>query len=166
MNSGCEFLLLSEMNSRGVWLKSDQSSFVLSCLENSSCVSSTVFVLVPLLECEWQLTTPHHTTVQCSYWSSAVLTTVKIQVEVFWLVMSQPRRPGLETQTGLRAEGIFFTSPPLPDRLWGPPILLSNVYRGIKRREHEADHSPQSLPWLWMPGAIPPLIYTSACCAT
>jgi len=24
----------------------------------------------------------------------------------------------------------FFSSPPRPDRLWGPPILLSNWYRG------------------------------------
>jgi len=29
----------------------------------------------------------------------------------------------------------LFSSPPRPDRLWGPPSLLSNVYQG-----READH--------------------------
>jgi hypothetical protein len=26
---------------------------------------------------------------------------------------------------------ISFSSPPYPDRLWGPPALLSNGYRGL-----------------------------------
>jgi hypothetical protein len=44
----------------------------------------------------------------------------------------------------------FFSSPPLcPERLWGPPSLLSNEYRGslslgIKRPGRETDHSPPS----------------------
>jgi hypothetical protein len=43
----------------------------------------------------------------------------------------------------------FFSSPPRPDRLWGPPTLLSNWYGGalsleVKRPEREADHSPPS----------------------
>jgi len=25
----------------------------------------------------------------------------------------------------------FFSSPPRPDRLWGPPIILSNGYQGL-----------------------------------
>jgi hypothetical protein len=37
-------------------------------------------------------------------------------------------------------------TPPRPDRLWGPPSLLSNEYRspslGVKPPGHEADHSP------------------------
>jgi hypothetical protein len=28
----------------------------------------------------------------------------------------------------------FFSSPPLPDRLWGPPSLLSNGYQGKAAR--------------------------------
>jgi hypothetical protein len=39
----------------------------------------------------------------------------------------------------------FFSSPPRPERLWGPPSLLSDGYRGlVKRTGHEADHSPPS----------------------
>jgi hypothetical protein len=41
----------------------------------------------------------------------------------------------------------IFTSSCCPDRLWGPPNLLSNVngralFPGLKRSGHEADHSP------------------------
>jgi hypothetical protein len=41
----------------------------------------------------------------------------------------------------------FFTSPRRPDRLWGPPSLLSNGYlglpsTGVKRQGREADRSP------------------------
>jgi hypothetical protein len=43
----------------------------------------------------------------------------------------------------------YFSSPPRPDRLWGPPNLLSNGYQrlflwGVKRPGREADHSPPS----------------------
>jgi hypothetical protein len=43
----------------------------------------------------------------------------------------------------------FFFSSPRPDLLWGPPNLLSDVYRGaispgIKRPGREANHSPSS----------------------
>jgi len=27
----------------------------------------------------------------------------------------------------------FYASPPRPDRLWGPPSLLSNGYKGLSR---------------------------------
>jgi hypothetical protein len=47
--------------------------------------------------------------------------------------------------------GEFFSSPPRPDRLWGPPSLLSNGYYGlftegggVKWPVREADHSPPS----------------------
>jgi hypothetical protein len=37
----------------------------------------------------------------------------------------------------------FFSSPPRPERLWGPPSI-SNGYQGVKRPGREADHSPPS----------------------
>jgi hypothetical protein len=43
-----------------------------------------------------------------------------------------------------------FSSPPSPDRFWGPPSLLSNGYwwgalsERVRRSGHEADHSPPS----------------------
>jgi hypothetical protein len=40
-----------------------------------------------------------------------------------------------------RAEAEFLSSPRRPDRLWGPPSLLSNGYQGVKRQGREADHS-------------------------
>jgi hypothetical protein len=45
--------------------------------------------------------------------------------------------------------GKFFPSPLCPERLWDPPSLLSNGYRGalslgVKRPGREADHSPPS----------------------
>jgi hypothetical protein len=43
-------------------------------------------------------------------------------------------------------EARILISPRRPDRLWGPPNLLSKGYRGSflggKRQKHEADHSP------------------------
>jgi len=38
----------------------------------------------------------------------------------------------------------FFSSPPHPDRFWGPPSLLSNGYQGLFPWGREADHSPPS----------------------
>jgi hypothetical protein len=58
----------------------------------------------------------------------------------------------------------FLSSPPRPDRFWGPPSLLSNGYQGglfpwgVKRSEHEADHSSPSSAEVKMRGAIPPLL--------
>jgi hypothetical protein len=45
----------------------------------------------------------------------------------------------------------FFLYPLCPDRLWGPPSLLSNGYRGPyprgkARPRRDADHSPHLLP--------------------
>jgi hypothetical protein len=53
---------------------------------------------------------------------------------------SQDIAVGMATGYGLDDRGVrvrvpvwsrFFTSPRRPDRLWGPPTLLSNGYRGI-----------------------------------
>jgi hypothetical protein len=38
----------------------------------------------------------------------------------------------------------FFSSPPRPDRFWGPPTLLCNVFPRIKRPGREVYHSPPS----------------------
>jgi hypothetical protein len=43
----------------------------------------------------------------------------------------------------------FFSSPPRPERLWGPPSLLIQwvpgvLSLGVKRPGHEADHSRPS----------------------
>jgi hypothetical protein len=63
---------------------------------------------------------------------------------------------GIATGYGLDDRGVgvrllvgsrIFSSPRRPGRLWGPPNLLSNGYRGalspgVKRPGREADHSP------------------------
>jgi hypothetical protein len=38
------------------------------------------------------------------------------------------------TSPGRGNGGNFFSSPPRPNRLWGPPSLLSNGYRGLLPR--------------------------------
>jgi hypothetical protein len=39
-------------------------------------------------------------------------------------------------------EARIFSSPCRPGRFWGPPSLLTNGHRGVKRPRSEADHSP------------------------
>jgi hypothetical protein len=72
--------------------------------------------------------------------------------------VSQVSIVGIATGYGLDGRGVgvrvpvgprIFSSPSRPDRLWGPPNLLSNGYRGpgnlspaVKRPVREADHSP------------------------
>jgi hypothetical protein len=59
-------------------------------------------------------------------------------------------------------KGLFLSSPPRPDRLWGPPSLLSGELTGVlslgaKQPGREADHSSQFSAEVRMHGAIPPL---------
>jgi hypothetical protein len=55
-----------------------------------------------------------------------------------------------------------------PDRLWGPPSLISNGYRGgahspgVKRQGSEADHSRPSSAEVKNGGAIPSLLHISS----
>jgi hypothetical protein len=61
-----------------------------------------------------------------------------------------------------RLELQYFFTPQRPDRLWGPPSFLSNVLPavlspGLKRQEHEADHSPAFIAEVRNTRAIPPL---------
>jgi hypothetical protein len=57
---------------------------------------------------------------------------------------------GIPTGYGLDDRGVgvrvpvgsrIFSSPRRPDRLWGPPNLLSKGYPGVKRPGRAADHS-------------------------
>jgi len=54
----------------------------------------------------------------------------------------------------------FVSSPPRPNRLWGPPNLLSNEYQGVKRPGGEDDHLPPSSAEVtnaWTYQSIPPI---------
>jgi hypothetical protein len=69
-------------------------------------------------------------------------------------------RPGFDSRHR------FFCTPRRPGRLWSPPILLSNGYRGafpgLKRPGREADHSPPSSAEVKSGAAIPQFLYTSS----
>jgi hypothetical protein len=84
---------------------------------------------------------------------------------------------GIATGYGLDDRGVgvrvprksrIFSFPPRPDRLWGPPSLLSKEYRGalspgVKRLVREADHSPQTsakVKIMWIYTSTP---YTPSC---
>jgi hypothetical protein len=77
----------------------------------------------------------------------------------FWL---DYRGIGVRIPLGSR----IFTSPYRPGRLWRPPNLLFNVYRGLfprlKRPERETDHSlPTSaeVKKIWIYTFIPPYVF-------
>jgi hypothetical protein len=82
---------------------------------------------------------------------------------------------GIETTHGLDRVGVrvpvrsrIFSSPRRPDRLWGPqpPIqwVLGALSSGVKRLEHEADHSPSSsaeVRKMWISISTPPYAFMS-----
>jgi hypothetical protein len=53
---------------------------------------------------------------------------------------------------------MFFSSPPRPDRLWGPPRGISP---GVKRPGREVEHSLPSSTEVRILGAMTPLPQTS-----
>jgi hypothetical protein len=84
-------------------------------------------------------------------------------------IMSRDSSVGITTGYGLDDQGVrvqvpvgarIFTSPCRPDRLWGPPSLLSNGYR--KRPGREADHSPLTsaeVKKMWIYAFTPPYAF-------
>jgi hypothetical protein len=83
---------------------------------------------------------------------NVVLNDFNASLEIDW---SRNSAVGIATGYGMDDRGVgdrfpvrsrIFYSPCLPNRLWGPPNLLSNGYRGllpcgVKRPGRETDHS-------------------------
>jgi hypothetical protein len=64
----------------------------------------------------------------------------------------------------------MFTYSCRPDRLWGPPNLLYDEYRGlflgVKRPGREADHSPRTsaeVKKMWIYTSTPPYVFMAQC---
>jgi hypothetical protein len=102
-----------------------------------------------------------------------------MQLDIFYYLLeyywSRDSAVGIATGYGLDDWGVgtripvgsrIFSSPRRPDRLWGPPNLISNGYRGggaissgLKRTGREADHSrPASaeVKKMWIYTSTPP----------
>jgi hypothetical protein len=92
------------------------------------------------------------------------------------LARSRDSAVGIATSYGLDDRGVgvrvpvwsrIFSSTRHPDRLWGPPNLLSNGYRGdlspgVKRPEREIDHSPPAsaeVKKMWIYTSTPPYAF-------
>jgi hypothetical protein len=99
---------------------------------------------------------------------STILFLIFILSYFYPLLMSRDSSVGIATGYGLDDGGVgvrvpvgsrIFFSPRRPDRLWGPPSLLSNRYRG-----READHSPPLVPEVkktWIYTSTPPYAFMS-----
>jgi hypothetical protein len=91
--------------------------------------------------------------------------------------MSRDSAVGIATGYGLDDRGVgvrvpvgsrIFSSPRRPDRIWGPPSLLSNRYRGgglspgVKRQERDADQPPPAnaeVKNMWIHTSTPPYAF-------
>jgi hypothetical protein len=85
--------------------------------------------------------------------------------------MSRDSVVGIATGYGLDDQGVgvrvpvgvrIFTSSCRPDRLWGPPNLLTNGYRGGSFPGREAHHSPPDsaeVKKTWIYTSTPPLVF-------
>jgi hypothetical protein len=72
----------------------------------------------------------------------------------------------LDGQCTIPGSARLFSYPQRPDRLWGPPTVLSNMYQGsvlgLKRPGRDADHSPPSIAEAKNGRAIPPVPHMSS----
>jgi hypothetical protein len=81
--------------------------------------------------------------------------------------------PPLTPSASMACSGIALPFYPCPDRLWGPPSLLSNGYRGPfsgskARPGRDSDHLPHLLPRSWMSRSYTssPPCASVVCCGT
>jgi hypothetical protein len=75
-------------------------------------------------------------------------------------------RDGRSEFDSRQGQGLFFSSPSRPDRLWGPPMVLMALSLGVKRPGREVDHSPPcnaevKNSWSYTP--IPPYVFVAWC---
>jgi hypothetical protein len=97
-------------------------------------------------------------------------------IEFHLYLVSRDSVVAIATRYGLDEGGVgvrvpvgsrIFCSPRCPDRLRGPPNLLSNGYRGlfllgVKQRGREADHSPPAsaeVKKMWIYTSTPPYAF-------